>query len=162
MSPKGASGDDVQTSEAPSEAKERAAELARELDEHQSRYYVLDAPTVSDGEYDTLLRELDPDDWAKPTDLPGWNVRYIAAHLAHLESELAGNLADAPDALADGAGELLIRHRSHRLPQRALEESIFDAVEVLAGIRREQVADALKNRRRAHERTAKFAVEGDS
>lgn len=38
-----------------------------------------------------LLRELDADDWAKPTDLPGWNVRYVAAHLAHLESELAGN-----------------------------------------------------------------------
>jgi uncharacterized protein (TIGR03083 family) len=38
-----------------------------------------------------LLRGLDPDDWAKPTDLPGWNVRYIAAHLAHLESDLAGN-----------------------------------------------------------------------
>jgi uncharacterized protein (TIGR03083 family) len=38
-----------------------------------------------------LLRTLDTDDWGKPTDLPGWNVRYIAAHLAHLESELAGN-----------------------------------------------------------------------
>ncbi|HJR90563.1 MAG TPA: maleylpyruvate isomerase family mycothiol-dependent enzyme [Aeromicrobium sp.] len=38
-----------------------------------------------------LLRTLDADDWDKPTDLPGWNVRYIAAHLAHLESELAGN-----------------------------------------------------------------------
>ncbi len=48
-----------------------------------------------------LLRELDADDWAKPTDLPGWNVRYIAAHLAHLESELAGNpqkSVDVPEA----------------------------------------------------------------
>jgi uncharacterized protein (TIGR03083 family) len=48
-----------------------------------------------------LLRELDPDDWAQPTDLPGWNVRYIAAHLAHLESVLAGNpqpQIDVPDA----------------------------------------------------------------
>ena len=48
-----------------------------------------------------LLRELDPDDWAKPTDLPGWNVRYVAAHLAHLESELAGNpqqQVDVPEA----------------------------------------------------------------
>ena len=39
----------------------------------------------------SLLRKLDVSDWAKPTDLPGWNVRYIAAHLAHLESDLAGN-----------------------------------------------------------------------
>ena len=48
-----------------------------------------------------LLRSLDADDWAKPTDLPGWNVRYIGAHLAHLESELAGNPqkhVDVPEA----------------------------------------------------------------
>jgi uncharacterized protein (TIGR03083 family) len=38
-----------------------------------------------------LLRELDEADWARPTDLPGWDVRAVAAHLAHLESELAGN-----------------------------------------------------------------------
>ena len=34
------------------------ARLSRELDEHAYRYYVLDAPTVSDGDYDALLREL--------------------------------------------------------------------------------------------------------
>ena len=48
-----------------------------------------------------LLRSLEVDDWAKPTDLPGWNVRYIAAHLAHLESEFAGNpqaQVDVPEA----------------------------------------------------------------
>ncbi|HUS22094.1 MAG TPA: maleylpyruvate isomerase N-terminal domain-containing protein [Aeromicrobium sp.] len=48
-----------------------------------------------------LLRQLDTTDWAKPTDLPGWNVRYIAAHLAHLESALAGNpqqQVDVPEA----------------------------------------------------------------
>jgi uncharacterized protein (TIGR03083 family) len=39
----------------------------------------------------TLLRSLSDDDWDKPTDLPGWDVRAVAAHLAHLESELAGN-----------------------------------------------------------------------
>ena len=38
-----------------------------------------------------VLRSLDPDQWALPTDLPGWDVRAIGAHLAHLESELAGN-----------------------------------------------------------------------
>ncbi|MGN6130991.1 MAG: maleylpyruvate isomerase family mycothiol-dependent enzyme, partial [Nocardioidaceae bacterium] len=35
--------------------------------------------------------DLSPEDWARPTDLPGWDVRAIACHLAHLESELAGN-----------------------------------------------------------------------
>ena len=39
----------------------------------------------------TLLRSLSDDDWSRPTDLPGWDVRAVAAHLAHLESELAGN-----------------------------------------------------------------------
>ena len=39
-------------------ARERHAELSRELDEHAYRYYVLDRPVVSDGEYDQLMREL--------------------------------------------------------------------------------------------------------
>jgi DNA ligase (NAD+) len=42
----------------PTEVRERAAELAQEIDEHQYRYHVLDAPVVSDGEYDALIREL--------------------------------------------------------------------------------------------------------
>jgi uncharacterized protein (TIGR03083 family) len=37
-----------------------------------------------------LLRSLDAADWSRPTDLPGWDVRAVAGHLAHLESELAG------------------------------------------------------------------------
>jgi DNA ligase (NAD+) len=44
-----------------SEAKadsERAAELRRELAEHNRRYYVLDDPIVGDDEYDALLDEL--------------------------------------------------------------------------------------------------------
>jgi DNA ligase (NAD+) len=39
-------------------AAERHAELSRELDEHSYRYHVLDAPTISDAEYDALMREL--------------------------------------------------------------------------------------------------------
>ncbi len=40
-------------------ARARAAELARTLEEHAFRYYVLSQPTVSDGEYDVLMRELE-------------------------------------------------------------------------------------------------------
>jgi DNA ligase (NAD+) len=36
----------------------RAAELRRELEHHNHRYYVLDDPEISDPEYDDLLREL--------------------------------------------------------------------------------------------------------
>jgi DNA ligase (NAD+) len=36
----------------------RAAELRRVIEEHNRRYYVEDAPTISDAEYDALFREL--------------------------------------------------------------------------------------------------------
>jgi DNA ligase (NAD+) len=39
--------------------RQRHAELAAELQEHQYRYYVLDSPLVSDYEYDTMMRELE-------------------------------------------------------------------------------------------------------
>jgi DNA ligase (NAD+) len=39
-------------------AAQRAAELRRLIDEANYRYYVLDAPTLEDQEYDRLLREL--------------------------------------------------------------------------------------------------------
>lgn len=42
----------------PPDVRERHAELTRVLDENAFRYYVLDAPTVSDAEYDAMMREL--------------------------------------------------------------------------------------------------------
>lgn len=51
-----------------------------------------------------LLTTLSEDDFATATDLPGWTVRDIVAHLAHLESELAGGepvLADESEIPAD-------------------------------------------------------------
>ncbi|MEU2611214.1 NAD-dependent DNA ligase LigA [Micromonospora sp. NPDC007271] len=41
------------------EARERHATLSQELTDHQYRYYVLDAPTISDAEFDRQLRELE-------------------------------------------------------------------------------------------------------
>src|SRR5262245_12401024 len=41
------------------EARERHNELAREIDEHQYRYYILQAPSVDDSRYDALIRELE-------------------------------------------------------------------------------------------------------
>src|SRR3954452_2641809 len=37
---------------------ERTEELRRQINNHNYRYYVLDSPEVSDGEYDALMREL--------------------------------------------------------------------------------------------------------
>lgn len=49
----------AQAEEPAVEAKQRHAELAKLVDEHRYRYYVLDAPTVSDAEFDALMRELE-------------------------------------------------------------------------------------------------------
>ncbi len=43
----------------PADVRERHAALAEEIRGHQFRYYVLDAPTVSDAEFDRMLRELE-------------------------------------------------------------------------------------------------------
>lgn len=44
-----------------------------------------------------LLETLPADAWSTPTDLPGWDVRAVASHVAHLEGILAG----APEETAD-------------------------------------------------------------
>jgi len=43
---------------APPAARDRARDLREQLHEHNYRYYVLDAPVISDAQYDALLREL--------------------------------------------------------------------------------------------------------
>ncbi len=42
----------------PGDAAARAAELRRQVREHDYRYHVLDAPVIADGEYDALFHEL--------------------------------------------------------------------------------------------------------
>ncbi len=44
---------------APSEAREKHAQLAEQIEEHRFRYYVKDAPVVSDADFDKLLRSLE-------------------------------------------------------------------------------------------------------
>jgi len=52
----GVSSTDI--NDAPAEVRARHAELSREIDEHAFRYHVTDAPTISDAEYDAVLRAL--------------------------------------------------------------------------------------------------------
>ena len=40
-----------------------------------------------------LCRQLSPADWSRPTECPGWTVHDVVAHLAAIESELAGGPA---------------------------------------------------------------------
>ncbi|HEX5598332.1 MAG TPA: NAD-dependent DNA ligase LigA [Micromonosporaceae bacterium] len=48
----------VAGAEPPAAARERHALLSEEIDNHQYRYHVLDAPEISDAEFDALMREL--------------------------------------------------------------------------------------------------------
>jgi DNA ligase (NAD+) len=51
----------------PAAAAERARALRAELVEHNRRYYVEDAPSISDAEYDALFRELEALEAAHPS-----------------------------------------------------------------------------------------------
>jgi len=49
----------VTTQPISSDIQHRWTELAKEIQDHRAAYYVRDAPTISDGEYDRLVRELE-------------------------------------------------------------------------------------------------------
>ena len=44
-----------------------------------------------------LLEELREEEWSTPTDLPGWDVKAVASHIAHLEGILAGSPEETAD-----------------------------------------------------------------
>lgn len=82
---------------APPEARERWQDLAEQVREHQFRYYVRDAPVISDGEFDALLGELQaleeqytelrtPD---SPTQLVGGGFATEFGAVEHLERMLS-------------------------------------------------------------------------
>jgi DNA ligase (NAD+) len=83
------------------EALHRHAELSREIDDAQYRYYVLDQPTYSDAEYDVRMRELEaleaefsalrtPD---SPTQRVGAGFTTSLANITHAEPMLSlGNV----------------------------------------------------------------------
>ncbi|WGL52785.1 maleylpyruvate isomerase family mycothiol-dependent enzyme [Nocardioides sp. BP30] len=42
------------------------------------------------GDFVELVSALPQEDWSRPTDLPGWDVRAVVSHVAHLEGVLGG------------------------------------------------------------------------
>ena len=52
--------------EAPADARQRHLDLVEEINEHRFRYHTADRPTISDGEYDALIRELEGLEQAPP------------------------------------------------------------------------------------------------
>ncbi|MGN6577757.1 MAG: hypothetical protein ACTHKG_18955, partial [Nocardioides sp.] len=49
----------AEVAEAPPEAREEHRELAEEVEDARWRYYVQDAPTLSDAEFDAKMRRLE-------------------------------------------------------------------------------------------------------
>jgi DNA ligase (NAD+) len=105
-----------QAEDAPdADLRRRWQELADEVREHQFRYYVKDAPIISDAEFDKLLRELQaledehpelrtPD---SPTQLvggAGFATDFTAAE--HLERMLSLDNVFTPEELAGWAGRI--------------------------------------------------------
>ncbi|GAB2984378.1 NAD-dependent DNA ligase LigA [Saccharothrix stipae] len=91
----------------PADARARHAALAEVVRGHQFRYYVLDSPTVSDGEFDTLLRELAALEQAhpglatpdSPTQLVGGTFSTEFKAVDHLERMLSLDNVFSPDEL---------------------------------------------------------------
>jgi DNA ligase (NAD+) len=52
-------GDKQAETTVPAEARDKHAQLAEQIEEHRFRYYVKDAPVISDAEFDKLLRTLE-------------------------------------------------------------------------------------------------------
>jgi DNA ligase (NAD+) len=50
--------DEPEPTPAPAEARDEHQRIAEEVDEHRFRYHTQDAPTISDGQYDALIRRL--------------------------------------------------------------------------------------------------------
>jgi DNA ligase (NAD+) len=87
--------------------KQRHAELANLVDEHRYRYFVLDRPTISDAEFDGLMRELEaleqrypalrtPD---SPTQRVGGTYATDFAPVEHIEPMMSLDNAFAVDEL---------------------------------------------------------------
>ena len=101
--------------EVPEEIRERWTELAEQATEAQFAYHVKDAPTISDGEYDALIRELTDIEDAHPSlrtpDSPTQQVGGAAFStdfqaVDHLERMLSLDNAFSPEEMDEWAARV--------------------------------------------------------
>jgi DNA ligase (NAD+) len=106
--------DPPEVAPAPDDARARHAALAEEIDGHRLRYHTLDAPTISDGEYDALMRELQSLEDAYPElrtpDSPsqkvGGDVSSLFTAVEHGEPMMSLDNVFSPEELANWAARL--------------------------------------------------------
>ena len=109
-----------------SDAVERAAELRKQLDHHNHRYYVLDDPEISDADYDALINELRDIEAAHPELLtPDSPTQRVGAkpldkfeHVQHLQPMLS---------LANARNEEELEAWVQRTDRRLQKEGVEDA-----------------------------------
>jgi DNA ligase (NAD+) len=94
----------VATTAVPAKIAQRAAKLRAEIDAHNYRYYVEDAPAVSDAEYDGLFRELQ----ALERDYPALAT------------------ADSPTQRVGGQPATVFEPVTHRVPMLSLANAFAD------------------------------------
>jgi len=95
-------------------ARHRWAELAEQIRDHQFAYYVRDAPTVSDGEYDQLMHDLEALEAAhpelrvpdSPTQTVGGTFSTEFAAVDHVERMLSLDNAFSADDVAAWAARV--------------------------------------------------------
>ena len=144
--------------EASADARVRHAELARTVEDHAFRYYVLDAPTASDAEYDALLRELRALEEAHPAlRTPDSPTQKVDGHVQHrLRAGAAPRAADEP-------GQRVHRRRARGVGGAGSRKEVGDAARWLCELKIDGLAVALvyrdgaagagrDPRRRAHRR----------
>ena len=94
--------------EATDDAREEHARITQEIDQHAYRYYVLDEPTASDAEYDTMMRRLQQleDEFpelrtpSSPTQRVGGTYSTLFTAVDHLERMLSLDNAFSTDDIA--------------------------------------------------------------
>jgi len=129
----------LELAEVPAEVRERHGALAEEIEEHRFRYYVKDAPTVSDAEFDALMRELEgieeqypalrtPD---SPTQKVGGSFSNEFTEVEHLERMLSLDNAFADeelDAWIDRVAKELGGQEYHYLCELKVDGAAIDLV----------------------------------
>ncbi|WP_426245616.1 maleylpyruvate isomerase family mycothiol-dependent enzyme [Nocardioides sp. LHG3406-4] len=98
-------------------------------DEERLRGYV-DVWWQAVNDFTDLLEGLAADDWGRETDLPGWDVRCIAAHTAHLEAVLAGAPEETVDIGERAHASLIAAYTEQGVVARAqaAPEDILDEI----------------------------------
>ena len=100
--------------EPPADVRERHAALSLQIEENRYRYFVLDAPTLSDGQYDRLMREINrleadypalrtPD---SPTQKVGSTYSTLFTPVAHAERVLSLDNCFSPEELSAWAARV--------------------------------------------------------